>query len=600
MEFLHPTAWWGLLSLPAILALHFFRRRYQTLPSATVMFWKRRQERDAYGRAPRPIRHNPSLWLQLLAAFLITILLAGPQTLKATGEKELILILDSSFSLQARSGNANLAVADRIRNDILQRLDALPSAPVTVIEHGATPRLLTGRRVSANDARRVISQWQPNQPRADWAGTLALLQLWDLARCRLLVFTDHLTEVWKPFTDTELIAPGSPAPNLAITEATRVRLPDQQQERIRLTVHNFSAEPANTELLLRSLIAPGQTNLAHRWSVQLPPDAAATFAVNLTGSPLPYIAELPPDPLDHDNRATLAPIVQPPLEVLLDFQEPARAVPWQHAIQSVTAYVNTPPPATNETVTANLIVSDNLRWLHDPNLTGCVIVTPSATTEPRLYRAPFLVEPNHPLLRGADWDGTILAIGDWPGLAFTPQIPRVSARDTVVLGEIPSRHARKFILHADLARGNLPRQPLFPILVQNAVDIARFHQPGLLTVNIRSGERIEYRPLKPNAEICLRQAAWSHCATAGMIRLPPDRSGLIEITSDGISPAWLSVNHLDAHTSDLRHLSGGTYRTRFTAATVTRALHQEWTIGLTLLLLGIVFSEWICSRKRNP
>jgi hypothetical protein len=334
--------------------------------------------------------------------------------------------------------------------------------------------------------------------------------------------------------------------------------------------------------------------------VKLAAGAAGSFVVNLTGSTLPYIAELPPDALDHDNRATLAPMVQPPLEVLLDFQEPGHAAPWQRAIQSVTAYVNAPASSTNQTTTATLIISDNIRWLQDPQVTGCVIVTPSASAEPRLYRAPFLVEPNHPLLRGADWEGSILAIGEWPGRAFAPQIPRVSARDTVVLSEVPARDARKFILHADIARSNLPRQPLFPILVQNAVDIARSHQAGLRTPNIRFGERIEYRTLKPTAEICLRQNTWTHCATAaGTLRLPPDKFGLMEISSSGNAPAWLSVNHLDAGTSDLRNLTGGTYRTRFTAATVTRALHEEWTIGLTLLLLGIMFGEWIWSRRRS-
>jgi hypothetical protein len=133
------------------------------------------------------------------------------------------------------------------------------------------------------------------------------------------------------------------------------------------------------------------------------------------------------------------------------------------------------------------------------------------------------------------------------------------------------------------------------------VDIARSHQAGLRTPNIRFGDRIEYRTHKPTDEVCLRQNAWTHCATAaGTLRMRPDKFGLMEISSSGSAPAWLSVSHLDAGTSDLRYLSGGMYRTRFTAATVTRALHEEWTIGLTLLLLGIVFGEWIWSGRRSP
>lgn len=586
MNFLNPWGFLGLLALPAIIALHFFRRRYQPLKSATTMLWQQLRERDAAGRTPRPIRSSLSLWLQLLAALLATLMLAGPEMSAGLGAKELIIVLDSAYSLQARRPKGD-TVADAVRAEITKRLAARTGietrAPVTVVEHGATSRLLSARRASLADARAIVARWQPTQPRATWATTLQMLQLWELEKCEVWVFTDRLTDDWKQIPGIELVSLGNADDNLALGEVSRTRLPDAKTERIRAAIHNFSGQTRDTEILIGT----------DRRRVTVPANAAQPVEVDLPVSAEPVELQLPADPLGFDNRVVLAPMETRPISVLFDFHAEGLLVPWTRALRAATTF-DVAVVASNQPVTAQLILSDDERWLHTEDNAACVIVCAANVTDPKLYRAPFLSEPNHPLLRGLDWSGTLLALGQWPGRQFTPQLPRVSARDTAVLAEVPSRAARKFILHADLARGNFTRQPAFPVLAHNAVELARSFQPGLRTANVRHGDRIEYRPPRDAAEICVSQGDWKQChpPSAG-VRVPPDRHGLFELRAPGAPASLLAINHLDPPTSDLRALVPGHYKTRpASAATVARTLHNEWMIGLMLALLALVIGEW--------
>lgn len=595
MQFLNPWGWLGLLALPAILALHFFRRRYQTRPVATVLFWRQLRENDTQGRAPRPIRSSWSLWVQLLAALLLSVLLAGPQSLQATGQKELLVILDSAYALQARRPDGR-STADLVRTELKRRLDQQPATVCTVIEHGPVPRLLSPRRASLAEARQAVDRWQPTQPRADWRATLALLRQFELAECALWVFSDTESAAWKTVPNTEFHAVGTGVDNLALAEPYRVRLAGTGQENLRVTLHNFTGNAVTTELRLRA----GQRDL-HRWPVTVPAGGAELFRAEVPESDQPWDLALPADALEFDNRAVLCPLRQAPLQVLFDFAGPALQAAWQQVLAAVTPFQVVGPDRAGDHGPATLILSDQLRWIERDDRAACILVMAPALAEPRLYRPPFLAEINHPLLRGVDWAGTLVALGTWPGSAVSNQLPRLSARDAVVLAELPGRVGHRFLLHADLTRGNLTRQPAFPILAQNAVELARSYQPGLRTPNLRFGERLEFRPPAGTREICLAQADWRSCAASlATLRLPPDRVGLFSL-STGPGQSWeFAVNHNEAATSDLRATKPAQYRSQTqSSATLQRVLHQEWIIGLALLVLALMLADWHLAARRK-
>jgi hypothetical protein len=598
MEFLNPWGWLGLASLPAIVALHFFRRRYQVLRVGTVAFWRQIRERDSPGRTPRPIRQNLSLWLQLVAAFLATLLLAAPQTKIAGGHKELILVLDSAYSMQARDAGG-ASVADRVRAEIVRRWQTRSAgrhASFTVVEHGLTPRLLSARGATRSDAEQALAGWRPQQPRAAWPVTIGLLQLWDLERCEVWVFSDRPAPDWKAVPAAEFNALGAPLANAAITDGARLRLPGRDRERVSATVQNFSERELVTGLTLRR-----DARVLRTWPVRIGPGEAHRFDAEIEASDDPCELTLPADALTVDNRLVLCAHAPAPLDVLFDFSDATLQSHWQRALQAVAAFRAVAPPPPGEPAVASLVLTDNPRWMAEQMSAGCVMLCASNPAAPMLYRAPFLTESAHPLLRGLDWSGCVLGIGGWAGDALEPQIPRVSARDRVVLGELPSRSGRRFVLHADLTRGNLARQPAFPVLAQNLVEIARGFQPGLRNPNLRMGEKIEYRPPPGATEVCLWQDRWRQCSPlAAPLRLPHGRFGLFRIGASSQRQEWLAVNLNDADTSDLRAAATSRYRTAppAEAAGAVRVWHTEWMVGLMLTLLGVMFADWMLGRGR--
>jgi len=596
MEFLYPWGLLGLLALPAIVALHLFRRRYEPRKIATLMLWQSLRGQDTQGLNPQPLRSSLSLWLQLLAALLLTLLLSGPRILRTVDAVEVIIVVDSAYALQARQPDGRTA-ADALRGEMIRRLEGRSGQPFTVIEHGHAPRLLTARRASAAEARRALADWNPAQPRAPWGTTLRLLQSWDIEEALVWVFSDTLSNDWQHLPGVAFTALGKPAGNLALIEPSRIRMEESGTETLRVNLHNYGAQPVSTELRLHS---DGQA--ARRWPVTVQANGVLPLSAEIAASDQVWRLELPDDALPFDNRAELTPRVRPPLEVVFDFRDEALREAWRRAVQAAAPFHTVAGQGEGEATTAPLVLTDRLEWLDRADLHACILVSASALREARLYRPPFLREPNHPLVNGIDWQGCLLAIGEWEGTAYTPQLPRVSGHEAIVIAEVPGGTSRRFILHADLRRSNLPTQAAFPVLAHNAVELARGFQPGLRRTNLRFGERLEFRPPPEAGPLRLTQPdGWEEeVVNPRAIRLPPDRSGLFALRAQGHPPWTFAVNHADAATSDLRAVKAGQYRTRDPAAAAgTLVLHDAWMLLLALLVLALMVSEWRLSGHRR-
>ena len=127
--------------------------------------------------------------------------------------------------------------------------------------------------------------------------------------------------------------------------------------------------------------------------------------------------------------------------------------------------------------------------------------------------------------------------------------------------------------------------------------VARSFQPGLRTPNLRFGERLEFRPPRDAGEVCASQGDWKECyPLSANVRIPPDRVGLFEVRAAGVAPSLLAINHNDPPTSDLRLLAASSYRTRATASFV-QTFHDEWLVGLALLLIAVMLAEWRWARR---
>ena len=109
MIFTTPLGLLALLSVPAIVAIHLFRRRFPPRQVAGLFLWQSaRQVPQGGGRLDRlPI--TASLLLECLAALALSLILAGARLSSATVNDHLVVLLDDSASMSARSASGERA-----------------------------------------------------------------------------------------------------------------------------------------------------------------------------------------------------------------------------------------------------------------------------------------------------------------------------------------------------------------------------------------------------------------------------------------------------------------------------------------------------------
>jgi len=95
----NPAGLWELAMIPAILAIHFLQRESRRETISTLFLLEQLAPESAEGRRFERLRQSVPLWLQLLAAVLISWLLAQPRWVRRDSAQHVVIVLDSSFSM---------------------------------------------------------------------------------------------------------------------------------------------------------------------------------------------------------------------------------------------------------------------------------------------------------------------------------------------------------------------------------------------------------------------------------------------------------------------------------------------------------------------
>jgi hypothetical protein len=101
MTFTAPLGLLALLAIPAIVAIHLFRRRFPEHRIAGLFLWQlARQAPEGGGRITKlPI--TASLILECLAALALALIVAGAQVSTEAVTRHLVVLLDDSASMAA-------------------------------------------------------------------------------------------------------------------------------------------------------------------------------------------------------------------------------------------------------------------------------------------------------------------------------------------------------------------------------------------------------------------------------------------------------------------------------------------------------------------
>ena len=545
---------WGLLALagiPAIVAIHWFRRRAQPQRVTGLFLWPAPVPSAAAGRRRERVVSLPSLWCELVAVLAFTWWLADLHPTADERSQQLVVVLDDRLRLQAVQPGG-LTAATRIQRELSARLAALRTADrVTLICSGATPRILAGPGATPAAATQALAGWQPAATWHELGPALALAQ--QLAALGGPVAGGPAaggpaaggpaagdSGQWLVASDRQpddlpnaagLLACGEIVATTGLADVRWLR--DGAGERLVVRVAGTAAA--------RPLI------LAHegREIARLPAVGPGTALIPLTGlaaSAIPAEIEVlldGPDPLPADDRVR----VRRPPERLVRVAEDVPAAIKPQITQVLAAVPGILPGGLN------------------PDL----LITTSSAAVPGTWRlrlapaggaaalGPFLTRAGHPLCRDLDGSGLL-----WVGGVDTERITSealLSAGNQVLYREQRRGRDRLLDLHADLQAGTLVQHPLWPALIANLIETRRAFLPGCAEATIPVGRNTAV--VLPTAEQEVHLSGPGTTAVTlvadvdGQVLLPAmERAGTWQLQLAGRPWLTLEAVALDARQAD--------------------------------------------------
>lgn len=484
-----PLGLLALLGIPAILAIHLFRRRFRPRPVSALWLYGPVPETPAAGRRRSRLSNRRSLWLELMACLALAWWLSDPHLDDRSSAEHLVVVLDDRWRMQAEANGES--TRERAVAALETIIDGLARDDrITLLRSGEPPGLLAGPEADAFAARRALAGWDPAAPFHPLDPALRLGRELLAAggeerrRGRLLLVSDHEPAGLPP--GTGLLLRGHPAANDALIEARWLRADPYGPERLVLRVQAAGGGPRT-----RSLALHGATGELARRPLDLRPDAVTSLTWPLGALATDGLQELElelvgSDALALDDRLRLRRPAARTLRVHLDPELP-RPDWWRRALaaQLHAELVEDRERAHLLVLGPDAPLPGDGRW--------SVRVAPD---DGPAVLGPYLARTGHPLLRDLDATGAV-----WAGGAAIedPGAVLLAAADRALVSEAGEGRARAVTLHLDPARSTLDRHPAWPALVANLVAWARDAVPGLAQPNQPLGVALEV-VLPPGAE----------------------------------------------------------------------------------------------------
>jgi hypothetical protein len=592
--FLNPLGLIALLGVPAVIALHLFRRRFQPRVVSALFLWESRTTTSLSGRRRDRLLRSPSFWSELLLALLLGLAIAGPRACGELEARHLVVVLDTSASMSAKRAAEGIdeeeSAADAAVARVRELIDELPGGSrVTIVASGATPRILSGPAAFPEEASQHLDQY----PRAATAGRHDLEPATSLALQlagggAVTLFTDRYEPERYP-EEVGIEALGRPAENFAITRAARVGL-SPGRDQVLITVVNFADRPREATVTLSAGAEP-----LDALSVDLAAGERKHLSFEVPAAAPTLLVRLAPDALRIDDETYL---VAPPRRTLAlaTTLEPAQArllglsteaAPLQRWLALVEDSV---PAASLEQ--ADVVITSESAEAPRP----WALVLHATSSEHLDLVGPFLIERSHPLLAGISLDGVVWSAGSDTEL---PGLPLVSAGNRPLLTEEVLAERTLFHLNIDMARSSLRLSPDWPILLDNLAELRRKALPGPERTNLGMGETFRFRGGELKELSLQTPSAEEPIPARSDVEITSLREvGRYSLLSAGVPLAEFAVHFGDDAESDVRQQGSGA-RTSSVTLAEQRAGSSWLELLLTVLALGCLGLDWYVLRPKR-
>jgi len=623
--FTNPIGLFAFAAIPAVIALHLFRRRHQELAVSSLFLWLSPEARESSGRRRQPLRRTPSFWLELAAAFLAALFLSGFNPLANADAVHLIVVLDDSASMSAdpatsfalsgnqgsastnspssTSANNQSSTHQRLSERLEQEFDRLGRRTrVSLIRSGIRPTLLCGPGALIPEAREALQNWRPTAPGHDPRPALSLARELALGH-EIWFLTDRDPGQGEALGDeVRVIGFGASTSNAALIDVRRQSGEQAVGEEavvgndlVSCNVRLYGESKITNQL---EVLVSGEVMVTRQFELEPGKDLSFQFPLP-PGTPAVQL-RLQPDAIHVDNLATLYP--NPDRTVAIGFQlddglaEHLRLADFASALPAVRL---TPDLAQAHLIFAHDAAPQpawSLVLPHEPGNGGGSTGGGGAEA----FLRGFLPEKRHPLLRGMTFEGML-----WSRARnFSPLgLPLLSVGNHALIGESVLGRASVFMVNLLPLRSTLAQSPDWPILVSNLVEMRRDALEGPRSVNLVAGQAFEYLR-QGRAQFLLNGGSIvdKNFASDGNLRiedLPPAANYLLSLEQQPL--VRFAVNFMDPAESDLASASSFENPPTVSSTDLAQQNYAESPMGriLLLLLTALLLADWLYLGRRS-
>lgn len=576
MHFANPWGLLGLIALPVILVIHLYHRRYPPLLVAGLHLWGVETHTTTAGRTRERLPITPSLLLELLAALVLSFVLADPRWGNVGKVVHLVVVLDNSASMSSKPPGLNeKSFREAAVEEIERRIPKLPrGSVVTLLRTGRRPEMLVGPAIAWDEAKLKLAEWQPALPKHDFQATWDLAAQLSAETGELLFLTDVVPEENVPMPKSmEVVSLGKALANVSISAARWDFGFDSESGKGRVFVRltNHGQRSTNVQVV-GSVGEPPRKVFAN--DVALDGGASAPMEVAVPGGlgRLTITAESIGDGLPLDNRVEL---IEPKVRTLHYAINLPKDSPATRHVERVLKGM--PDVSLTNREAAELVIASaqplppsrrDLWWLG---------IGPFDSEEEPLKAAkdligPFVLEKQNPLLDGLTLNGVV-----WGGVQplKLDLSPIITSGALPLLSRLNGSRTTAYLLNIDFAKSNLAESPDWPILLSNLVELRRENLPGLRRWNYRLNEEIRFRlaeDLPSNAStseanteaadsrplVLIQNGQRRALARTTIVEVPPlDETGVFSIVDGERLVGEFAVNFHDTEESTLSGLRPG-------------------------------------------
>ncbi len=620
MHFSNPSALYALLALPVILLIHFLQERSRRVRVSTLFLLEHAAPISVGGARIERLRNSLPLWLQLLAALIVTWLLAEPRWTRQDSRQSIAVVLDASVSMSAFQENLEPTLSKALApwSRAANTTDWLLTPSDTRL-----PTLYKGTDLTA--LLDTLKAFSPTQGTHDPTNALLLARSLVKATGTVLFITDHRPTSLP--SDTGLIALGTPFPNIGfagLTTTTTTTSSSSSSSSSSLPISNLpspisggeaaysvlvrnpSPEPQTREWWTELPQAPPGSQLTAKQSLTLAPGQSLTLSGTFPPNLDQVILHLTPDRFPLDDTF---PIRRP---------QPRR----------LTAEIHLPPGPTHQLFTTLLSALENLDLPSQlttnnspltpapPDLlitelgesvpTHAIQFTSAGTGSTAALDPAPVVADNHPFTRDLDWASL---------LTPTPADLTLADTDQPLLWKGPKPLA---LLRQDIQDDGTRTQRL--LLAWNPADSSAARNPAVLVLLHRFTEHLRqqkrafhadnfetHQPLNlPSPPKFPRTLTSSSSSSSPISHLPSPISGGAAAPP---LPTFFDLHEGDTHLLSAAAHFGDTRESDFTKSETldeTTALRRQTTLKqteadpLTPLYLLALISLLLLSWTRTP